>query len=65
MAEACLLAAVRYVELNPVKAKLCTATIDWKWSSVHAHLSAVDDAWVTVTPMLGRISHRRKYLGEL
>lgn len=65
MDEAYLLAGVGYVELNSVKAKLCIAITDWKRSSVHAHLSSVDDEWGSVKPMLDRISNLRKYLGEL
>jgi len=35
---------------------------DWKWSSVRAHLSAVDDALVTVRPVLERIPHLKELL---
>lgn len=52
MDENYLLAACRYVELNPVRAKL----IDWpgsfRWSSAKAHLEGKDDALVKVAPML-------------
>lgn len=30
-----LLATVRYIELNPLRAKLCDSPIDWPWSSPH------------------------------
>ena len=33
-------AALRYVALNPVRARLCERAADWPWSSVHAHLGA-------------------------
>ena len=33
-----LFAAVRYVELNPVRAGLCEQPDEWPWSSVHFHL---------------------------
>jgi len=39
MDEAHLAAAVRYVALNPVRARLVAAAADWRWSSVQAHLS--------------------------
>ena len=39
MQEQHLLAAVRYVENNPVEAKLCDRAKDWRWSSVHAAFS--------------------------
>jgi len=37
-----LLKAAAYVELNPVKAKMVNKPEDYRWSSVHAHLSGVD-----------------------
>ena len=36
MDEAHLLAAIRYVALNPVRARLVARATDWRWSSVHA-----------------------------
>jgi len=62
MDEQYLLATVRYTELNPVRARLCSRPENWKWSSVHAHLKARDDALVTVSPMLERISNWPGYL---
>ena len=47
-----LIRAVRYVGLNPVGARLVSRPEEWKWSSVRAHLSGVDDALVTVRPVL-------------
>ena len=54
MDEAHLMAAVRYVSLNPVRARLVARAEDWPWSSVRAHLAGVDDALVTVAPVLRR-----------
>ena len=62
MDERHLLAAVRYVELNPVRAKLCTAAWDWPWSSAAAHLSGKDDSLVAVKPMLERAGNWVDYL---
>jgi putative transposase len=62
MDENYLLATVRYVELNPVKAKMCAHPQDWRWSSASAHLAGSDDALVTVKPMLDRVSHWQQYL---
>lgn len=42
--EAHLLAAVRYVALNPVRARLVERPEDWAWSSARAHLAGCDDA---------------------
>jgi putative transposase len=47
-----LLAAIRYVELNPVRARLVAQPQDWLWSSARAHLTATDDALVTMPPIL-------------
>jgi putative transposase len=41
-----LLTAVRYVELNPVRAKLADAPEGWAWSSAAAHLGRRADALV-------------------
>ena len=60
--EAHLLAAVRYIELNPVRAGLCTRAEDWRWSSVHAHLQNTHDDLVNTEPMRERISDWRDYL---
>ncbi|MCP4697923.1 MAG: transposase [Gammaproteobacteria bacterium] len=37
-----LLKAAAYVELNPVKAKMVDEPWDYRWSSVHSHLSGKD-----------------------
>ena len=50
--EAHLMAAARYVELNPVRAGLCARAEDWPWSSAAAHLSARDDGLARVAPLL-------------
>jgi len=39
----------------PLFPKLVARPQDWKWSSVRAHLAGVDDALVTVRPVLDRI----------
>ncbi len=62
MDERYLLATVRYVELNPVKAKLCQSPEDWFWSSARAHIQGADDNIVTVQPMLDRVSRWRDHL---
>lgn len=55
MDEAHLLAATRYVALNPVRAGLAARAEDWPWSSVHAHLAGRDSRLVRVGPLLERI----------
>ena len=54
MDESHLFNAVRYVSLNPVRAKLVRQAQDWQWSSVAAHLSGRDDKLVNVSPVLER-----------
>ncbi len=55
MDEAHLMAAVRYVAMNPVRARLVERAADWRWSSVGAHLAGADDGLVTVAPILERV----------
>ncbi|MGF1611791.1 MAG: transposase [Kiloniellales bacterium] len=47
-----LLAAARYVELNPLRAGLAARPQDWPWSSAAAHLTGRDDALVAAAPLL-------------
>ncbi len=53
-----LLAAARYVALNPVRAKLVEQAGEWRWSSVRAHLAGRDDGLATVAPLLERCGGR-------
>lgn len=55
MDEAHLISAVRYVSLNPVRARLVGQAQDWPWSSVRAHLAGEDDQLVSVRPVLDRV----------
>ena len=55
MDETHLLAAARYVELNPVRAGLVAAAQDWPWSSARAHLAGRDDGLAAVRPLLDRV----------
>ena len=54
MDEAHLAHAVRYVSLNPVRARLVKKASAWPWSSVNAHLSGKGDGLVTVKPVRDR-----------
>lgn len=62
MDEPYLLAAVRYVELNPVRANLVADAADWRWSSATAHLLGRDDRLVKVAPMLAMVPNWRPLL---
>ena len=59
-----LIRAGRFVSLNPVRAPLVARPEDWKWSSVRAHLAGVDDALVTVQPVLDRVPHLKPLLPQ-
>lgn len=56
--------AVRYVSLNPVRAKLVKRARDWKWSSAWAHLAGRDDDVVKVAPVLERTGDFARFLRE-
>ena len=55
MDEPHLVAAARYIALNPVKAGLTRRAEEWPWSSAGAHLAATDDELCRVAPLLERI----------
>lgn len=52
MDESYLLGCARYVEHNPLRAKLVRRAGDWRWSSARAHLAGSDDGCVAVRPLL-------------
>lgn len=58
-----LLACARYVELNPVRAKLVRRPRAWPWSSAKAHLTGTDDGLVSVAPLLDRAGDWKDFLG--
>ena len=62
MDEPYLLAAARYVELNPVRAKLVDHARQWPWSSAKAHLSGRDDRLVKVAPLLAMVGDWKAFL---
>lgn len=62
MDEPYLLAAARYVELNPVRAGLVACAEGWPWSSARAHLSGCDDQLVKVAPLLAMVPDWRALL---
>lgn len=50
-----LLAALRYVTLNPVRAGLVRRAQDWRWSSARAHLKGADDGLTRTAPAFDRV----------
>lgn len=59
-----LYAAVRYVERNPVRAKLVEKAEDYPWSSARSHLSLCDDPLLAGTQGFLDFGDWRKYLAE-
>ncbi|MDN5937893.1 MAG: transposase [Salinisphaera sp.] len=64
MDEAHLLAAFRYIAMNPVKAKLVSQAADWPWSSTPDHLVARNDGLVAVQPLLERVDDVAQFLSD-
>jgi putative transposase len=54
MDEQHLAAALRYVSLNPVRARLVERARDWRWSSTRAHLRGKDDGLTALAPVRDR-----------
>ncbi len=62
-----LLNTLAYVEINPVKAGMVKQAWDYRWSSVHAHLSGVDPSGLVSTGYEKRfvdLGDWRAYLGD-
>jgi len=62
MDENYLLAAVRYVEMNPVAAGMAVHPGEYRWSSAAAHLAGNDDQLVTVKPLLDMVGDWQAFL---
>lgn len=46
-----LAAALHYVSLNPVRARLVKRAQDWRWSSTREHLRGKDDGLTKLEPV--------------
>jgi len=55
--------AMRYVELNPVRAGLCNKPQDWPWSSARGNLGLTPDPLVDRRHTKDIITDWHKYLG--
>lgn len=64
MDEAHLMAALRYVSLNPVRARLVERAQDWRWSSTPAHLRGKDDGLTALAPIRDRVPCFADLLGS-
>ena len=57
-----LLAAVRYVEMNPVAAGLVSHPAEYRWSSARAHTKGIADALTSPSPLQTMIPDWQDYL---
>lgn len=64
MSEPHTLMRARYVEMNPVRARLADHPRDWPWSSARAHLAGRDDGLVAVVPLLEMVPDWRGFLAD-
>jgi putative transposase len=64
MDEAHLAAALRYVSLNPVRARLVERAQDWRWSSTRAHLTGKNDGITVRAPVKKRFPHFADLLAD-
>ena len=62
MSEQHTLAAMRYVELNPVRSGLVVTPEEWPWSSARANLGLADDQLVSSRPATELLDDWRGYL---
>ncbi|CCQ72655.1 transposase [Magnetospira sp. QH-2] len=54
--------ATRYVELNPVRARLARKPKDYKWCSARAHLKDKPDGFVDIEPLRERFGAWKPFL---
>jgi len=64
MDEQHLLAAARYIELNPVRAGLAVDPLDWRWSSTRFHVSGKHDPLVNPGPLCDMVGDWAGFLRE-
>lgn len=64
MDEKHLLAAARYIELNPVRAGLADNPLDWRWSSARFHVGGRSDPLVSAGPLDGLVGDWSAFLKE-
>ena len=64
MDEPHLMAAFRYVLLNPVRAELVHTATDWPYSSARAHILGEPDPLVNCGPVAERIADWKVYLAQ-
>ncbi len=62
MDETYLLAAARYLEQNPVRARLAATPWEYPWSSARAHVAGKDDLLVKAAPLLKLVGSWEAFL---
>ncbi|HOI16809.1 MAG TPA: transposase [Geobacteraceae bacterium] len=62
MDEGYLLAAARYIEMNPVAAGIVSHPGEYQWSSAGAHLTGQDDTLTRVKPLLAMVQNWADFL---
>ncbi|MEO5347889.1 MAG: transposase [Magnetococcus sp. YQC-9] len=62
--ESYLLAAARYVELNPVRARMVSLPQEYPWSSARSHLSGLDDPLINRRPLLAMVQDWSEFLAS-
>ena len=62
MDEPHLFACLRYVELNPVRARLAARPDEWPWSSARAHLGIAPDGLTDLAPARERVDDWQAFL---
>jgi putative transposase len=60
-----LLTAVRYIEVNPVRAGLVESPSRYRWSSAAAHVRGRDDALVRASPLNRLVPNWRGFLARV
>ena len=64
MDEAYLLAATKYIEMNPVRAHLTPDPYAWKWGSAKAHADDTDDILLKTSPLLQMVGDWKLFLRD-
>ncbi len=64
MSEQHTLAAMRYVELNPMRSGLVGKPEEWRWSSARANLGLVDDPLLRARPADVKVDNWHEYLAR-
>ncbi len=64
MDDAHLMAALRYVEQNPVRAGLVPRAEDWRWSSARAHIGTAADGFTDLESLAGVHANWRAMLAS-